>query len=47
MFTQILCYMYQISTYSNASYVVNNYICVCEIWFDDSLTVCEIFIKLA
>ena len=46
MFTQILCHMYQISTYSNASCVVNNYICVCEIWFDDSLTVCEILIKL-
>ena len=43
MFTHILCYMYQISTYSNASCVVNNYICVCEIWFDHSLTVFEIF----
>ncbi|KAK2138376.1 hypothetical protein NP493_7869g00001 [Ridgeia piscesae] len=46
MFTQVLCYMYQISTYRNASCVVNNYICVLEIWFDHSLTVCEIFIKV-
>ena len=39
--------MYQITTYSNTSCVVNNYICVYEMLFDVSLTVCEIFIQLA
>ena len=32
---------------SNASCLVNNYICVCEIWIDESITVCKIFIRLA
>ena len=39
-------YFTNISTYRNASCVVNNYICVLEIWFDHSLTICEIFIKV-